>query len=133
MIVFPFKNRPSRQLPLYELPGRGPVLLVRHYKYKPAFRPNAQDPVAEPFDPVRSVLKRTRTKLTGLLHHFNIVNSIVDGSRCRRNPFHLVVPMDMPYEDIETDMLDGIQGWSDIEVSDEPSEMQEDRPTELAN
>jgi len=41
--------------------------------------------------------------------------------------------MDMPYEDIETDMLDGIQGWSDIEVSDEPSEMQEDRPTELAN
>ncbi|KMZ10497.1 uncharacterized protein LOC27208581 [Drosophila simulans] len=123
MFVIPFKKRPSRQFPLYQLPRGGPVLLVSHYKYKPAFRPNAKEPSTEAFDPVRITMKNAYNKLMGLLHHFNVVNSIVVGSQCRRNPFHLVVPMDMPYEDIETDMLEGIQGWSDIDVSDEPTEV----------
>ncbi|XP_043660682.1 uncharacterized protein LOC122624953 [Drosophila teissieri] len=119
MTVFQTKNRPSWQLWLGALPRKAPGLILRHYKHKPAFRPTTQDRSTERRDCVRSRLLDTRNKILGLLQRFEKVDSIVEESRRRRNPFHLVASMAMAYEDIETHMLDGILGWSDLEDTDD--------------
>ncbi|KRK06939.1 uncharacterized protein LOC26535581 [Drosophila yakuba] len=119
MTVFQSKNRPSWQLQLCELPRKGPGLILRYYKHKPAFRPTSENPITRKRDRVMSKLQDTRNKLLGLMQRFEKVDNIVEGSRRRRNPFHLVASMAMAYEDIETHMIDGILGWSDLEETDD--------------
>ncbi|XP_015011428.2 uncharacterized protein LOC26525969 [Drosophila erecta] len=121
MTVFLLKNRPSWQPWLCEgcVPRKGPGLILRYYKHKPAFRPTSRDPITEAADCVRNKLQDTRNKLLGLLQRFQKVDCIVERSRRRRNPFHFVDSMSVAYDDIEGDMLDGIAGWSDLEDTDD--------------
>ncbi|XP_039499792.1 uncharacterized protein LOC120456813 [Drosophila santomea] len=119
MTVFQSRNRASWQLWLCERPRKGPGLLLRYYKYKPVFRPTSENPITGKRDRVRRKLQDTRNKLLGLMQRFEKVDNIVEGSRRRRNPFHLVASMALDYEDIEPHMLDGILGWSDLEDTDD--------------
>ncbi|XP_017002432.2 uncharacterized protein [Drosophila takahashii] len=114
------KKRPSWRLWLNELPRQGsrpgPVLTLRYYKRNPAFRPrasmNGNPPEAET---LASKFLATRNKLLGLLHRLEKVNTIVEESRRRRNPFQPATPMALAYEEIEKQMMEGILGWSDHE------------------
>ncbi|XP_052858727.1 uncharacterized protein LOC128266322 [Drosophila gunungcola] len=90
---------------------RGPFYTLP--KQMPQFRPQAPKPELLPDDMVSYKIEATRKKLLSLLGRFEKVDSIITESRQRRNPFHTVASMAVAYEDVESQMKDGIQGWSD--------------------
>ncbi|XP_036676003.1 uncharacterized protein [Drosophila suzukii] len=124
MFVLEWKKRPAWQLWLSELPRQGsrqgPVLTLRYYKRKPAFRPRASVATSPPDKSASSKFQATRNKLLGLLQRCEKVDTIVEESRRRPNPFQpaAALAIDMAYEEIEDQMLQGILGWSDHEDAD---------------
>jgi len=114
---------------LSQLNRNGPALILRHYKRKPAFRPKAPEPKSPSYprtDPVKSKFEATRGKLMHLLRRFDEVNSIIDGSRRRINPFQPVALIELEYADIERQMKEGIYKWSeyDFEESEDVSSLE---------
>ncbi|XP_016950800.1 uncharacterized protein LOC108025054 [Drosophila biarmipes] len=114
---------------LSQLNQNGPALTLRHYKRKPAFRPKAPEPKSSPSlreDPGKSKFEATRGKLMHLLQRFDEVDSIIEGSRRRINPFQPVALIELEYADIERQMKKGLYGWSeyDFEKSDEVSNLE---------
>uniref|UniRef100_A0A6P4FD68 Uncharacterized protein LOC108050958 n=1 Tax=Drosophila rhopaloa TaxID=1041015 RepID=A0A6P4FD68_DRORH len=94
-------------------PRKGPffTLTLR----TPKFRPKVPEPKSSPDYVVSSKIEATRGKLLRLLGRLEKVDSIIEESSQRRNPFQPVAPMAVAYEDIESQMKDGIQGWSDYD------------------
>ncbi|XP_037724310.1 uncharacterized protein LOC119556302 [Drosophila subpulchrella] len=124
MSLLEWKKRPAWKLWLSELPRQGsrqgPFLTLRYYKRKPAFRPRASGATPSPDTSVSSKFQDTRNKLLGLLQRCEKVDTIVEESRRRPNPFQpaAAFAMDAAYEEIEDHMLQGILGWSDHEDAD---------------
>ncbi|XP_017052861.1 uncharacterized protein LOC108096023 [Drosophila ficusphila] len=108
----------TRHLFPAQLFSKGPVVTLRYYKRKPVFRPRAQEPNSVPDNSERVTIEETRDKLMRILRRFDKVDTIIEESRRRINPFQPVVEVPVSYEDIEINMREGIVGWSDYECED---------------
>ncbi|KAH8363569.1 hypothetical protein KR084_011671, partial [Drosophila pseudotakahashii] len=91
---------------LVHLNGNKPSLKLRHYKRKPVFRPRTQAPKSQPEDVVMSKFEATRGKLMRLLRRFDEVDSIIEGSRRRINPFQPVALIELDIADIVSQSTD---------------------------
>ncbi|XP_017079802.1 uncharacterized protein LOC108113644 [Drosophila eugracilis] len=106
MSIPPWKKDHS-WLWLKELNGCEASLKLRHYKRKPNFRPRASVPET-PDNEVKSKLEATRGKLLRLLRRFDEVDSIVEASRLRPNPFETLDFLAVSLGDLESPRGDDI-------------------------
>ncbi|XP_070073207.1 uncharacterized protein [Drosophila takahashii] len=108
---------------LAHLNGNRPSLKLRHYKRKPAFRPRTLAPKSQPDHVVMSKFEATRGKLMHLLRRFDDVDSIIERSRRRINPFLPLALIELDFADIESELQEGAFLEYDYDKSDDTTDL----------